>query len=107
MNAYKALHESAIHDELILAATPDLRALTQRLLQHEDLAPADVRTFFAALLAPETTDAQIAAALTALAAKGETAAELAGLANELRARAVAFDAPHAEFIDTAGAGASR
>jgi anthranilate phosphoribosyltransferase len=52
-------------------------------------------------------DAQIAAALVALAAKGETVEELTGMAAGLRARAVRVNARHPCFIDTAGTGSSR
>jgi anthranilate phosphoribosyltransferase len=58
------------------------------------------------MLAEESTDAQIGAALTALAAKGETVEELAGMASALRAKAVRINCSHRTFIDTAGTGSS-
>ena len=46
------------------------------------------------------------AALVALAVKGETVEELAGMAAAMRARAVRINSRHARFIDTAGTGSS-
>lgn len=59
-----------------------------------------------AMLDEAATDAQIGAVLTALAAKGETVAELAGMAAGLRSRALRVKCPHQIFIDTAGTGSS-
>ena len=59
-----------------------------------------------ALLDGTATDSQIGAALVALAVKGETVEELAGLASAMRARAVRINARHERFIDTAGTGSS-
>jgi anthranilate phosphoribosyltransferase len=58
------------------------------------------------LLDPVTTDAQIAAALIALTAKGETVEELAGMAEAMRERATPLHSRHERFIDTAGTGSS-
>ncbi len=51
-------------------------------------------------------DAQIGAALVALAIKGETVEELAGMATAMRSRAVRLQCRHERFIDTAGTGSS-
>jgi anthranilate phosphoribosyltransferase len=59
-----------------------------------------------ALLDEAATDAQIAGALLALATKGETVEELAGLAAGLRAKSVRLKCKHKCFIDTAGTGSS-
>jgi anthranilate phosphoribosyltransferase len=53
-----------------------------------ELAPDTIPAAVAALLDPAIPDDDKAAFLTALAAKGETAAEIAGFARELRGRAV-------------------
>jgi anthranilate phosphoribosyltransferase len=58
------------------------------------------------LLDPVATDAQIAAALIALTAKGETVEELAGMAEAMRERATPVHSRHERFIDTAGTGSS-
>jgi anthranilate phosphoribosyltransferase len=84
-----------------------LRDNLTRLLQGEHLTRDQAGVFLAAMLSDDASDAQIAGALVALAAKGETVDELAGMADALRARAVAVSCRHAAFIDTAGTGSSR
>jgi len=66
----------------------DLRELTLRLMRGENLQRPDAGALLTALLSAAATDAQIAGALTALAMKGETVEELAGMAEAMRARAV-------------------
>ena len=78
-----------------------------RLVRREDLSCEEAEQLLESLLDDEATDAQIAAALVTLAAKGETVEELTGMATGLRARAVRIDACHSCFIDTAGTGSSR
>ena len=78
-----------------------------RLLNRENLTRIESAEFLEAMLQDDATDAQIAAALVALAAKGETVEELAGMAEALRARAVKVNSCHTAFIDTAGTGSSR
>jgi anthranilate phosphoribosyltransferase len=78
-----------------------------RLIRREDLNRAEAEQLLESLLDAEATDAQIAAALVALALKGETVAELTGMATGLRSRAVRLEARHSCFIDTAGTGSSR
>ena len=78
-----------------------------RLVRREDLSREEAEQLLESLLDDEATDAQIAAALVTLAAKGETVEELTGMATGLRARAVRIDACHSCFIDTAGTGSSR
>jgi len=58
----------------------DLREMTMRLVRGENLSRTDASNFLDALLDPAATDSQIAAALIALTAKGETVEELAGMA---------------------------
>ncbi|MBV9958087.1 MAG: anthranilate phosphoribosyltransferase, partial [Acidobacteria bacterium] len=84
-----------------------MHSLLQRLMRGEDLGRAEAAGLLDALLLDEATDAQIAAALVALAVKGETVEELAGMAEAMRARAVRIHSQHACFIDTAGTGSSR
>jgi len=83
-----------------------LRSLLLRLMRGEDLQRAEANALLDALLDGEATDAQIAAALVALAVKGETVEELAGMAAAMRSRAVRIKAQHERFIDTAGTGSS-
>ncbi len=84
----------------------ELRELTLRLMHGENLSRAEAANFLGRLLDPLATDAQIAAALTSLAVKGETLDELAGIAEAMRTRALPLRSRHARFIDTAGTGSS-
>ena len=85
----------------------ELRQMTTRLMRGENLARGEAANFLNALLNPTATDAQVAAALAVLAAKGETIEELAGMAEAMRNRAIPVRSHHARFIDTAGTGSSR
>jgi anthranilate phosphoribosyltransferase len=87
--------------------THGLTQFIARLVRREDLSRDEAEQLLESLLDAEATDAQIAAALVALAAKGETVEELTGMASGLRARAVRVNASHSCFIDTAGTGSSR
>ena len=84
----------------------DLRTMTMRLLRGENLTRGEAANFLNALLSPAATDAQLAAALAVLAAKGETVEELAGMAEAMRDRAIPVRSRHTRFIDTAGTGSS-
>ena len=84
----------------------ELRELTLRLMRGENLSRAEAAAFLGCLLNPIATDAQIAAALTSLAVKGETFDELAGIAEAMRNRALPLRSRHTRFIDTAGTGSS-
>lgn len=83
-----------------------LRGLLARLMRSESLRRDEAENFLDALLDGEATDAQIGAALVALAVKGETVDELAGMATAMRSRAVRLRCRHERFIDTAGTGSS-
>lgn len=83
-----------------------LRTWLLRLMRGENLQRAEAAGLIGALLNGEATDAQIAAALAALAIKGETVDELAGMASAMRERAVGIKSSHRTFIDTAGTGSS-
>ncbi|HEY4271523.1 MAG TPA: anthranilate phosphoribosyltransferase [Candidatus Udaeobacter sp.] len=84
----------------------DLRETTMRLVRGENLSRTEAANFLDALLDPVATDAQIAAALVALTAKGETVDELAGMAEAMRERATPLHSRHERFIDSAGTGSS-
>lgn len=75
-------------------------------MRGENLERVEAGQLLGALLDGEATDAQIAAALVALAVKGETVAELAGMATAMRERATRIQSRHQVFIDTAGSGSS-
>ena len=83
-----------------------LRDCLLRLVRRTDLSQTEASRLLDSLLDDGATDGQIAAVLVALAAKGETVAELAGMASALRARATRINCPQQTFIDTAGTGSS-
>ena len=66
----------------------DLAALTLQLHARQDLLPAEIEDAATALAASDLADETKAAFLTALSAKGESVAEVAGFARAFRARAV-------------------
>ncbi len=79
----------------------------KRLLARESLSFSEASVTLEYLLSDEATDAQIAALLTALSAKGETAEELAGFASVMRSRSFRVTSTkHENFIDTCGTGGS-
>lgn len=78
--------------------------LLERLAAGEHLSRAEAADLVALFLDDRTTDAQMGAALVALAMKGETAEELAGLAEAMRERATRVRTNHRVFVDTAGTG---
>ncbi len=84
-----------------------LRELTAKLLNREDLSQDEAEMALESILAPESTDAAIASLLTALSFKGETAAEVAGFARTMRARAKTVGADRRRLVDTAGTGGGR
>ncbi|MEO6655638.1 MAG: anthranilate phosphoribosyltransferase [Pyrinomonadaceae bacterium] len=86
------------------ADTP-LFPFVARLMRGEDLSANDAGKFFRALTDPGIGSIQIASALTALTAKGETFEELAGMASVMRDLAVKIISP-ANAVDIAGTGSS-
>ncbi|HVE57802.1 MAG TPA: anthranilate phosphoribosyltransferase [Pyrinomonadaceae bacterium] len=84
-----------------------LRDLLLRLMQGKNLSRPEARILLNQLLQGEATDAQISAALVALAIKGETTEELAGMAEAMRENSMRIKSIHTDFIDTAGTGSSR
>jgi anthranilate phosphoribosyltransferase len=89
-----------------IMANDFLRECLSRLMRREDLTRGESARLLDGLLDDDSTDGQIAAVLVALAAKGETVDELAGMASALRTRAVRVNATRQCFIDTAGTGSS-
>lgn len=87
------------------SATPTMGELLRVLLSGRDLTRQKAAQLVNAMLAPETPDAQIAAALALLTAKGENPEELAGFADALYQRVRSVQIPP-QVLDTAGTGAS-
>lgn len=77
-----------------------------RLIRGEDMETDEASDFFRALTELDANPAQVAACLTALTAKGETASELAGMARVMREKAVKLRARSKNFIDIGGTGSS-
>jgi anthranilate phosphoribosyltransferase len=86
------------------AATPLLAAI-RLLARGESLTAPQVAGAFASVMAGDATPAQIAALLVGLRVKGETATEIAGVAQALRAAMIPLqvEAP-SELVDTCGTG---
>ena len=83
-----------------------LQEMLSRLMRGDSLARNEAGCFLNELTGEAATDAQISAALVALAIKGETVEELAGIASEMRSRSRRLQCRYERFIDTAGTGSS-
>lgn len=82
-----------------------LTELTIRLQESCELNPAEINAAVGALLDPSAADDAKADFLTALAQKGETAAEIAGFARELRTHSIDPGLPADKLLDIVGTGA--
>lgn len=87
------------------ADTPLFPFLTH-LIRGEELSFDEAADFFHALTDANANPTQIAGALSALTAKGETFAELAGMARVMREKAVKIKSRQKNFIDMTGTGSS-
>src|SRR3954469_8277985 len=85
-------------------ADPASELAIARLLDGNDLSRAEARSLFNQIVAGTLGEPLMAAAFTALRIKGETAEELIGAAEALRAAARAFPAPSYQFADSCGTG---
>jgi anthranilate phosphoribosyltransferase len=83
-----------------------LAQFLNKLIAREDLTQTEAASLLDALLGEKASDACIAAALVALASKGETEAELAGFAETMRARSTRVASRYECFVDTCGTGGS-
>src|SRR4051794_7398329 len=81
----------------------------ERIVERENLSATDAQAAMQTILRGEATGTQIAAFLTALRMKGETAEELAGFARAMRQMAAPVDAglDGVALIDTCGTGGDR
>ena len=75
-----------------------------RLLDGHDLSRAEARTVMNEVMEGEATSAQIGGLLIALRLKGETADEIAGCAEAMRAHVLAVRPKRDDLVDTAGTG---
>ncbi len=87
------------------AETP-LFPFLSRLMRGEDLSATDAADFFRAVTDINANPAQIAGALTALTAKGETFEELAGMASVMRSAAIKIKPGQKAAVDISGTGSS-
>lgn len=81
--------------------------LKQVIEGRQTLSREDARALMQQILSGELSDIQLAALLGALAARGETAAEIAGFVEAMRAAATPFplnDAERGQLVDTCGTG---
>ncbi|QDP97645.1 anthranilate phosphoribosyltransferase [Microlunatus elymi] len=87
-------------------ATTNWPGVLSALIAGEDLSQETAAWAMGQILAGEATDVQIAGFAVALRSKGETAAELGGLADAMLARAVPITTP-ASAVDIVGSGGDR
>ncbi len=76
----------------------------RRVLSGETLEAATAEAMFARFMSGEATQAEMAALLTALRMRGETAAEVAGGVRALRKAMIPLDLDEDRIIDTCGTG---
>ena len=76
------------------------------LVAGNSLSRAEANALFVQMMAGELTPGQIGGVLTALATKGETAAEIAGAADAMRAVSTKVHTSAAPLVDTCGTGGS-
>jgi len=75
-----------------------------RLLDGKDLTREEARDVMGSVMEGEATQAQIGGLLVALRVKGETADEIAGCAEAMRAHVLAVHPKRDDLVDTAGTG---
>jgi anthranilate phosphoribosyltransferase len=75
-----------------------------RLLDGHNLTRPEAREVMGEIMGGEATQAQISGFLVALRAKGETANEIAGCAEAMRAHVLAVSPQRQDLVDTAGTG---
>jgi len=75
-----------------------------RLLDRQNLVREEARDAMGEIMSGDATQAQIAGFLVALRAKGETADEIAGCAEAMRAHVLVVTPQRKDLVDTAGTG---
>jgi anthranilate phosphoribosyltransferase len=81
-----------------------MQATLARLLDGHDLTRDEARESMNTIMSGEATPAQIGGFLVALRLKGETADEIAGCAEAMRAHVLAVHPQREDLVDTAGTG---
>jgi anthranilate phosphoribosyltransferase len=82
----------------------EFKTFLSALIARRDLSEGEAAELVDEILAGHLTEAQIAAALAALATKGEAVTELAGAARAMRRRAIRVQAIGQTVVDTCGTG---
>ena len=82
----------------------NIQEALDRLLNGVDLSRGEARTVMGTIMSGEATPAQIGGFLVALRLKGETADEIAGAAEAMRAHVVPVTPTRDDLVDTAGTG---
>ncbi len=83
---------------------PEFTSLLGQVSAGENLSRPEMTCAMGAVMSGHISPAQIGLLLSALAAKGETAAEVAGAATALRAHMTPIRSRHAKLLDTCGTG---
>jgi anthranilate phosphoribosyltransferase len=81
-----------------------IRDTLENLLKRRDLTRDEASALMDAIVSGELDDAQIAAVVVALRAKGETVEEIAGFVSSLRDKAIRVNATRDGLVDTCGTG---
>lgn len=82
-----------------------LRSALSQLIKHQDLTPSEITAAMTAILQGQASAAEMAAFLTALSMKGETANEISASLKVLKTfMQPAPIAPHAHLVDIVGTG---
>jgi anthranilate phosphoribosyltransferase len=84
----------------------DVRNALARLAERKNLSQEESRSVFAEVMSGDATPAQIGALLMAFRVKGETAEEIAGAAQTMRALSTRVEVDVPYLVDTCGTGGS-
>ena len=81
-----------------------IRDTLENLLKQRNLTREEASALMNAIVSGELDDAQIAAVIVALRAKGETVDEIAGFVSSLRDKVIRVSAAREGLVDTCGTG---
>jgi len=81
-----------------------IQGITKKVIAHAAIDPHEIETAADEMMTGDATPAQIAALLTALHMRGETAEMLAAFAHAMRKHALPFRRPEGAVLDTCGTG---
>lgn len=81
-----------------------MKQLFEKVFNNEDLTRLEAQLVAEKIFEGQLTDSQIAAFLTALKCKGETAEEMAGIAETIQKKAVMIDCQKENVMDNCGTG---